>query len=664
MMRNSDFYIMKFLFGETNFKWQHGGATMNIERYEIAKINDDEFALVVHLSEEFTEFASELGTKEEVQQSFTQKCKQILLNKYPHLKVSVIKVIVGGILVSSLPFAMNVNRAEAKENNVSTAQATQSSNIYYQVGPGDSLWKISRAYNTTPDLIKRANQLSTDTVQVGQKLVIPTTIHTVQTGDYLSVLAKKYGTTVAAIKEANKLTSDNVKIGQAIVIPKLIDANKVQAPVTPSEEYTVVAGDSLSIIAKKFGITTDALKQANQLTSDRIYVGQKLVIPTNAEQGKTVKIQPVDGSYTVVSGDSLSLIAKKFNISTEVLKKANQLSSDVIYVGQKLVIPKGNVTEQKEQTSTYIVKAGDSLWNIAKQYNTTVDALKKANNLQTDTLYVGQQLTIPSTTKSETETSTTENRSTFSYSVRSGDSLSVIAKRFGISVDDIRKANKLTSDTLRVGQVLTIPNGITNQEGINTITYKTHTVVSGDNIWDLSVKYGIPQAELLKVNHLTTSSRLSIGQQLKIPVHHIAEKPVVSERHGELLDWWTEAQYVFPIGKVATVTDFETGKSFKIKRTVGANHADSETLTVADTNIAKSIWGGFSWKTRAVIIEVDGRKIAASMSFMPHDVEYIKNNGITGHFDVYFHNSLRHKDGKPDPNHQAQVEKAAGVTGK
>lgn len=118
----------------------------------------------------------------------------------------------------------------------------------------------------------------------------------------------------------------------------------------------------------------------------------------------------------------------------------------------------------------------------------------------------------------------------------------------------------------------------------------------------------------------------------------------------------------FHYWKKAKVTDLVTGKSFYIQRTIGANHADSETVSASDTNVAKSIWGGFSWNTRAVILEVDGRKLAASMSFMPHEREYIANNGITGHFDVYFANSTRHADGKPDPLHQAQVERAAGLT--
>ncbi|MFC0559269.1 LysM peptidoglycan-binding domain-containing protein [Halalkalibacter alkalisediminis] len=191
--------------------------------------------------------------------------------------------------------------------------------------------------------------------------------------------------------------------------------------------------------------------------------------------------------------------------------------------------------------------------------------------------------------------------------------------------------------------------------------HTSHTVQTGDTIWDLSVLYGIPQSKLLTVNNLTLSNRLSIGQQLTVPVHSIARKTTVSPQHGEFLDWWTEAQYVFPIGKTAKVTDLATGQSFHIKRTTGANHADCETMTTADTNVARSIWGDFSWTPRAVIIEVDRRKLAASMSFMPHDLQYIRDNGIIGHFDVYFSNSTRHADGRPDASHQLQVERAAGV---
>lgn len=194
------------------------------------------------------------------------------------------------------------------------------------------------------------------------------------------------------------------------------------------------------------------------------------------------------------------------------------------------------------------------------------------------------------------------------------------------------------------------------------VEYAWHQVKEGESAWSISIDYGIPMHELLQANGLPEEAVLAVGQQIKVPVHHIPVKPTVSPQHGEYLDWWSEAQYVFPIGKIAKVTDLATGRIFRIKRTIGANHADCEPLTAADAAVMKEVWGGqYSWKERAVLIEVDGRKLAASMASMPHGVEYIKDNNFTGHFDVHFPNSTRHKDGKVSRAHQEQIRLAAGL---
>lgn len=150
----------------------------------------------------------------------------------------------------------------------------------------------------------------------------------------------------------------------------------------------------------------------------------------------------------------------------------------------------------------------------------------------------------------------------------------------------------------------------------------------------------------------------------------------------ELLDWWKQANAVFPTNSVATVKDVYTGKTFKVKRTMGSNHADCEALTLEDTKIIKSIWGGFSWTRRPVHVLINGRVLAASMTAMPHagidsapafqtvdnrsgdygrgqNLDVVKNNGMDGHFDIHFLNSTRHKDGKVDPQHQALIKEAA-----
>lgn len=514
-------------------------------RHKLRQNHDGVYELILYLDDTLTEFSQELGTKSSIRSDIMKQATLLIKNRYPSIKITVVKVVLGGFVMSTLPVA--ADRAFA---NTSIQQTN--SNVFYSVSPGDTLWGVSKKFGASVDLIKTANKLSSDNLTIGQKLVIPKAIHSVQSGDTLYSLSKKYNTTVDSIKEANKMSSTTLSINQKLIIPAILEI-----PQTP------------------------AVTEATTTTTT---------------------------------------------------------------------------------INTHTVVAGDTLYSLAKKYNTTVDALKKNNQLTSDVLSLGQKLTIPSTQSvAPTPVPTTTTPSLpDTYTVVSGDSLYSIALKFGLTVDELRSRNQLLSDVLRIGQVLRISDKVVSTP-ISTVSFSTHKVQAGDSIWSLSIKYGIPQAELLQANGLTSTSMLSIGQELRIPVHNIPVKETVSPNHGELLNWWTEAQYVFTIGKIAKVTDLVTGKTFTIKRTIGANHADSETLTVSDSNTAKTIWGGYSWTPRAVIVEVDGRKLAASMSFYPHEREYIMDNGITGHFDVYFSDSTRHVDGKPDPSHQAQVEKAAGV---
>ncbi|MGM0876623.1 MAG: LysM peptidoglycan-binding domain-containing protein [Bacillota bacterium] len=259
-----------------------------------------------------------------------------------------VKVILGEMVVTSVPLGTKLSTVQGAEPET-TLQVEQSSNIYYQVRSGDTLWNVSRKFNTSVDFIIRANNLTSDVLQLNQRLIIPKTFHTVATGDYLTVLAKKYGTTVDAIKEVNNLTSDATRLGQTLIIPILIDGTAItktaptttQTPTqtqtqTQTTSYTVVSGDSLSVIAKRYGTSVEVLRSTNNLSSDFLRVGQVLSIPSGGESD--TETAPVTteatGTYTVVSGDRLSVIAKRFGVTVEALRSANNLSSDFLRVGQ------------------------------------------------------------------------------------------------------------------------------------------------------------------------------------------------------------------------------------------------------------------------------------------------------------------------------------------
>lgn len=146
--------------------------------------------------------------------------------------------------------------------------------------------------------------------------------------------------------------------------------------------YTVVAGDSLWSIANRFNTTVEEIKRLNNLTSDIIFVGQTLLVPSPVSDENMI--------YTVVAGDSLWKIAQRFNTTVDAIKSLNHLTSDSLYIGQQLKIPTKN-----QESKYYIVVAGDSLWKIAQRFNTTVDTLKRLNHLTSDNLTIGQQLIIP-----------------------------------------------------------------------------------------------------------------------------------------------------------------------------------------------------------------------------------------------------------------------------
>ncbi len=172
-----------------------------------------------------------------------------------------------------------------------------------------------------------------------------------------------------------------------------------------------------------------------------IYLGAEDVIPPDSGTGVT--------EYVVRPGDTLWLLAQRFDTTVDAIKKLNGLTGDDLQIGQVLRIP----TAESSDGSyfEYVVRPGDTLWLLARRYGTTVDAIIRLNGLPDDNLSIGQILKIPSAGETPAPY--------FEYTVRSGDSLWLLAQRFGTTVDAIKRLNGLSSDNLSIGQVLRIPNG-------------------------------------------------------------------------------------------------------------------------------------------------------------------------------------------------------------
>ena len=262
----------------------------------------------------------------------------------------------------------------------------------YVVLKDDTLYSIARKFNTSVDKIKELNNLTSNTLNVGQTLIIPKKqdliiapseyiTYVVKSGDTLYKIANNFNTTPSAIMNINNLTSTNLSLNQVLKIPtvkeeEIIDYNT----------YTVKSGDSLYKLANSFNTTVEKIKDLNNLTNNNLSIGQVLKIPTTSSNNYI--------TYKVKSGDSLYKLANLYNTTVQDIKDLNNLTSNNLSINQVLKIP----TKQQEEVIDYInyvVKSGDSLYKLANLYNTTVQDIKDLNNLTSNNLNINQVLKIP-----------------------------------------------------------------------------------------------------------------------------------------------------------------------------------------------------------------------------------------------------------------------------
>ena len=198
----------------------------------------------------------------------------------------------------------------------------------------------------------------------------------VKKGDTLYSIGKKYNISIDELKRINNLISNSLSIGQILKLKNTDNNNPV---------YIVQKNDTLYSVAKNNNISVEELIKINNLSNPNLYIGQELYIPKKEEQ---TTIEEYD-IYTVKKGDSLWKISKEYNITIPDLKNINNLSDLTLQINQKLLVPK-----KKNENNTYIVQKGDTIWSITRKNDLTVDELKEKNNLNSNLLYIGQELII------------------------------------------------------------------------------------------------------------------------------------------------------------------------------------------------------------------------------------------------------------------------------
>lgn len=390
--------------------------------------------------------------------------------------------------------------------------------------------------------------------------------------DATKALTGVYATDTLYNTKLNRIIADNnlTQYDSVITTPKTPETSEIPSTSVPSDnketatppavstdgtvnKYTVTKGDTLWKVAKANNISVDELKTLNGLTTNTIFVGQTLKLNDKVVV-ETSTIPSTSGSYTVVSGDTLWKVATDNNISVFNLKSYNNLTSDVIYVGQVLKLSASTTTPTPTLTptptptpevtaptstnyQTYTVVSGNTLWQVANANNISVANLKSLNNLTSDVIYVGQVLKIKAvsekvvTTPTPTPTPTPEVTGT--YTVKSGDTLWQVATNHNISVATLKSLNSLTSDLIYVGQVLKVTGTVTpaptpTPTPTPVVATKTYTIKSGDTLWQVATNYGMTVYNLKALNSLT-SDVIHVGQVLKVTGEAQTPKPTTPD---------------------------------------------------------------------------------------------------------------------------------------
>ena len=374
------------------------------------------------------------------------------------------------LALSSKSVSTETKQEETKSTESSTTTTTTSTGSYTVVS-GDGLYAIARKTGTSiQDLLSLNGLTLNSTIYPGQVLKLSSTSE-------VSV-SEEATSTEETSSEATSTSSD-------------------QVTTTSTGSYTVVSGDGLYAIARKTGTSIQDLLSLNGLTlTSTIYPGQVLKLSstsevsaseeatsteeTSSEETASNEVQTSSsaGSYTVVSGDSLYAIARKTGTSIQDLLSLNGLNlNSVIHPGQVLQLSnayESNSTEEtvtpSEETATseepttsgnaqmYYVHQGDTLYRIAHNNGISLSTLLEWNNLSVDSpIYPGQGLIVSySSSSSSEESNTTTQSSESTYTVKAGDGLWRIAKNHGLTLDELKSLNQLTSNIIQPGQVLIV----------------------------------------------------------------------------------------------------------------------------------------------------------------------------------------------------------------
>ena len=451
---------------------------------------------------------------------------------------------------------------DAKPQTTEASTPVKSKAESYVVQANDNLTGVASQFGLSVKQLADYNNLSLNSgLRVGQKLNLKETVQTspsnsdtqvarsnavskiktkpyvVKRGEYLKLIAERYALSNQELADLTTglTSSSSLLMGQKINVPlqtiesksdnqsnekisSKIDNVSVE-PTYKVENYQVQRGDTLTSIALQSKISLTELAELNKISNTGgLRLGQVIKIPAGSTVPET---------YTVQSGDSLSVISAKYNVGMDYIANLNGISRTTgLRVGQRLkltgeetasTLKDANVEKSNTQKNSdiHLVKSGETLSSIAKKYHLQLDYLATLNGLsRTSTVRVGQRLKIEGDLpKPETKVEAAipkaakPSRNTEAYTVKPGESLNAIANRSGVTVAELAALNDLNARaSLRVGQQLVVPK-----------TVADYKIKRGDTLIGLANRYGVDTGKLAEMNDIQTNTQLRIGEVIKVP---------------------------------------------------------------------------------------------------------------------------------------------------
>jgi membrane-bound lytic murein transglycosylase D len=495
------------------------------------------------------ESISKIATKYEV-----SKAELVALNGYRSSRTKLRK---GNII--KIPVSANkydeINLAANRSGTYFPMDG--STDIIHKVRSGESLYLIAKKYGVTVGHIRRMNGMSSNAsnLRIGQRLMIakrdpkkakekkktvepellesPIIVrHKVKPGERLSDLATLYKIEKDDIIETNKLKSDKLKIGSYLKIKTKVNINTIKEnspePSFDVAYHTVKRGETLGQIADRYGMSLRNLKLQNGLRNDRIYPGQRIKVLSSYTPSSNDFVGDLPETHKVRKGESVYKIATKYGMTVGQLKAANGMTSDFIYPGQRLKVAAGknqpkNITSNNSKRKSnptnfavHTVKSGETLGQIAENYGVRAQEIRNWNGMSGSLIHVGDKLKIASNNTNNLASSDFKT-----HVVRKGESIGLIAAKYGVTETELRNWNNKSSNKILVGEKLNVKepemymgSGKSNSKSKNVPSY--YNLKKGENLYIVAKKFGLSLNQIKKLNPNINEKRLQIGQKIRI----------------------------------------------------------------------------------------------------------------------------------------------------